>query len=153
MVLLLIMCSILAPPQPLDLLDLKVFKPDVATLHKVGANYLMCSPLDHTLSLFNAEGKVIKALTTHGQGPGELETPTIIAITPNEIIVKTGLRNIIAFDHALNYLDRKSYPALPYASIGITYLPSGSFVEKNHFLFFGRHANHTYFHLRLVNDQ
>ncbi len=139
--------------QSFDLLNLKVFKPDVATLHKVGVNYLLCSPLDHTLSLFDAEGNIIKTLDKQGQGPGELDTPTIIAITPDEIIVKSGLRNIHAFDHKLNDLPRKNYPALPYSSVGITYLPSGTFVNKNRFLFFGRHASHMYFDLQLVDDQ
>ncbi len=58
--------------------------------------FVLDSKEDH-IKVFDKEGKYIKTIGTPGQGPGELDRPSSICISQNELVVLEGARRFSVF--------------------------------------------------------
>ncbi|CAM2005586.1 6-bladed beta-propeller [Acanthopleuribacter pedis] len=137
----------------LNLADHEVFQPDIATIHRVGNTYLLSSPLDHALLLFDENGKVRQGYLKPGQGPGELQHPTVFGVSPTQLFIQNSNKKFLVFDHKLNYLGDNQLPKLPFGEIGMTYLPRGIYLGENRFQFFAQFTQSTHYQLTAKDDQ
>lgn len=148
MITLILMNLLMFNHKPIDLTNLNIYKTESVFLYKIQGNYLICSTQDNALSLFDASGKLIKSINDPGIGPGQLHRPAVFGITKDAIIILNNQRAFSVYSHQLELFKDRPLPPFPTHKIRHGFLPRGTYLENQTFLFINEFSSHAYSHIQ-----
>jgi len=87
---------------------------EIASINKIGENWLICSMFGNKLILFSPDGKQLAVWDRQGEGPGEIVAPYILGVGSNDLLAVSLNGRVLAFDSKLQWMEDVHYPRLQF---------------------------------------